>query len=327
MQITLAATNELGRQRWVSRAIGRKQGVPLFLLLGTRCLGVPRSPHLIGDFKRFTGNAQCRARRRHFVLTQRRTMHIVATGLVWRAFADNRLAANERRLGVLRLGSANGRIDGIDIVTIDAADNIPAIGFKTLRRIVGKPADDIAIDGNAVIVVKGYQLGQFPDPGQRAHLMRNAFHHAAVAHEGIAVVIDNRETLTIELGRQQLLGQRKANGVTDALPKWPRRRLDAGRMAVFWVTGGLAAQLAEFLELIEWQIVTGEVEQRVEQHRTVTVGKYETVAVSPFRIGRVVLEMPVPQGDGHFSHPHRCARVAGICRLHTIHGQHADSVG
>ena len=327
MQITLATANELGRQGRVSRAIGCEQGIPFFLLLGTRCLGAPRSPHLIVDFKRFTDNAQCRARRRHFVLSQRRAMHVVATGLVRRALADNRLAANERRLGVLRLGSTNGRIDCIDVVAIDATDNVPAIGFETLRRIVGKPADHIAVDGNAVIVVKSNQLGELPDPGQRAHLMRNAFHHAAIAHENVAVVIDNRKTLAIELRRQQLFGQRKTNRITDALPQRPGGRFNARRMTIFGMAGGFAAQLAEFLELIKRQVVTGEVQQRVEQHRTVPVGKYETVAVGPFRIGRVVLEMAIPQGDGHFCHPHRSARVAGICRLHTIHGQHADSVG
>jgi hypothetical protein len=47
--------------------------------------------------------------------------------------------------------------------------------------------------------------------------------------------------------------------------------------------GRLAAELAEVLQVRRGQVVAGQVQQRVEQHRAVAVGEHETVAVGPLR--------------------------------------------
>ena len=156
--------------------------------------------------------------------------------------------------------------------------------------------------------------------------MRDAFHHAAVTEERVAVVIDNLETVAVELGGQQLLGQCESNGIAETLAQRAGGRFDAGGMTVFRVAGRLAVQLAEFFQFVERQIVTRQVQQRVDQHRAVAIGEHETVTVGPFRVGRVVFEMTIPQGDGHFGHAHRCAGVSGVCCLNTIHGQNANCV-
>ena len=48
--------------------------------------------------------------------------------------------------------------------------------------------------------------------------------------------------------------------------------------------GRLAVQLAEVLQLVDRQVVAGQVQQRVQQHRAVAVRQHEAVAIGPVRI-------------------------------------------
>jgi hypothetical protein len=86
-------------------------------------------------------------------------------------------------------------------------------------------------------------------------------------------------------------------------------------------------QLAEVLQLFDREIVAGQVQQRVDQHRAVAVGQHEAVAVRPLRIARVVLQVPAPQRHGDVCHAHRRTGVAGIGLLDGVHGKHADGIG
>ncbi|MDT4854007.1 hypothetical protein FQZ97_882930 [compost metagenome] len=166
-----------------------------------------------------------------------------------------------------------------------------------------------------------------PGAGEGAGFVADAFHHATVAQEGVGVVVDDGQVLAVELGGQQLLGQREAHGIGDALTQRAGGGLDAGGDVDFGVAGGLAVQLAEVLDLGQGQVVAREVQHRVDQHRGVAVGQHEAVAVEPVRVGGVVAQVLAPQGDGHVGHAHRCARMSGIGLLNGIHCQRADRVG
>ena len=85
-------------------------------------------------------------------------------------------------------------------------------------------------------------------------------------------------------------------------------------------------QLAEVFQIFDAEIVAGQVQQGVDQHGAVTVGKNEAVAVEPLRIGRVVFHVAVPQYLGDVRHTHWGARVAGIRLLHRVHAQSTDGV-
>ena len=41
-----------------------------------------------------------------------------------------------------------------EVVPVDIGNHLPAIGAETLRRVVGKPATDFAVDGNVVVIVE-----------------------------------------------------------------------------------------------------------------------------------------------------------------------------
>ncbi len=212
-------------------------------------------------------------------------------------------------------------------MALHVADHLPAVGFEALGGVVGEPALDVAVDGDVVVVVEGDQLAQAPGAGERAGFVRDAFHQAAVAEEDIGVVIDDLVAGAVEVGGQQLFGQRHAHRVGDALAERAGGGLDAGRVAVFGVAGGLAVQLAETLQFLDRQVVAGEVQQRVDQHRAVAVGQHEAVAVGPLGVRRIVLQVVAPQHFGDLGHAHRRTGVAGVGLLHGVHRQGADCAG
>ena len=307
-------------------AVGGELFVPGGLRLGAGWAGVPRGAYVLRYFEGAVGDAQCGARGSDFILAERGAVNVVRTGLVRRTLADDGLAADQCRLVVLCLGRGDGAVDGVDVVAVNVADDVPAVGFKALRRVVGEPAVHVSVDGDAVIVVQRDQLGELPSAGQRTGFVRDAFHHAAVAEEGVGVVVDDGVPVAVEFGGEQLLGERHADRVADALPERAGGCFDARRVADFGVARRFAVQLAEFFQFIERQIVAGQVQQCVDEHRSVPVGEHKTVAVGPFRGGRVVFQVTIPQRHGDFRHAHRSARMPGVGCLYTVHGENADGV-
>ena len=71
---------------------------------------------------------------------------------------------------------------------------------------------------------------------------------------------------------------------------------------------------------------TGQMQQRIEQHRCVARREDEAVAIGPDRILRVEPQKVLPQAIGDGRQGHRCARVPGIGRLHGVHGKGADGI-
>ena len=194
-----------------------------------------------------------------FVLAERGAVAIVRALLVGRAHADGRLAADQARLVGHRLGGEQRLFDFFGIMAVDRSNDMPTVGFEALRRVVGEPAFDMAVDGDAVVVPESDQLAETEGAGQRAGFVRNAFHQAAVAEENVGVVIDDLVAGLVELGGQHLFGQREANGIGDALAERAGGGLDAGRVAEFRVARRLGMQLAEILEIVDGDVVAGQV--------------------------------------------------------------------
>src|SRR5690606_30707891 len=103
--------------------------------------------------------------------------------------------------------------------SIDIPDDVPAIGLETLRCIVREPAADVAVDRNAVVIVKRDQLTEAQGTRQRTSFVADAFHKAPVAQENVGMVIDDRHTVPVELGGKQPLCYRHADGVCHTLPE------------------------------------------------------------------------------------------------------------
>ena len=88
--------------------------------------------------------------------------------------------------------------------------------------------------------------------------------------------------------------QRHAHRVGETLSQRAGRGFYARRISVFRMAGRLGMKLAETLDFLHRQVVAGEVQQGINQHRTMSIGQHEPVAVHPFGIGGVVTQMMNP---------------------------------
>ena len=124
--------------------------------------------------------------------------------------------------------------------------------------------------------------------------MRDSLHQAPVPDRHVGTVVDDVEARAVELGGEDAFGDRHADRVCQSLPQGTRGRLNARSHPELGVTRRLRMQLPEALELIYRQVVTGEMQERVQQHRAVAVGHDEAVAIGPLRMRRVVAKVALP---------------------------------
>ena len=258
-QVTGHTAHVLERELWMRLAVSLEGVDPL--RLGSES-GVPCVPLLVGLFRDHEGlvaPAQRFAGELDFFGAQRFAVRLGGAGAVGRTLANGRLAADQRGLVGLA-GVGDGGVDRIGIVAIDVGDHVPAAGRKALGRVIDEPRRHRAVDADAVVVVQRDQLVQAPRAGQRAGLVADALHQAAIAHKHIGVVVDDGMTGAIELGGQLLFGQRHADRVGETLPKRAGGGLDARRHAHFGVARRLAVHLAEVAQLIHRQVIAREVQ-------------------------------------------------------------------
>ena len=304
-----------------------KQLLPLRLAEGAGAVGTPAGIDFFGNLERAVLPAQRGAGGGQLVGTQRRTVRGLLAGLGRGAETDGGSAADQGRLVVLRQRRLDPGLDAVGVMTIDATHHIPAISLEARGGVVGEPAIGVAVDGDAVVVPEADQLAQAPGAGQRGGLVRDAFHQAAIAQEHPGAVVDDIKFGAVEALGQQLFGQRQAHRIGKALAQRAGGGFHARGLVPLRVAGGLAAELAERLELLDRQVIAAQVQQRVLQHRAVAVGEHETVAVEPARVARVVAQVIVPEHFGDVSHAHRHAGVTGLGFFNRIGGKETDGVG
>lgn len=144
----------------IGLAVRREAAVPVSFRCGAPDRSVPSVTDLTWNIERRIRPIEREPGSRDLIRAQRRSMAVVTSGLGRRAPADCRFAADQRRTGCLRLRRANRLVDGLDIMPVHIGDDLPAIGLEALGRVVGKPTADMAIDGNAVVIVKHDQPAQ-----------------------------------------------------------------------------------------------------------------------------------------------------------------------
>ena len=174
---------------------------------------------------------------------------------------------------------------------------------------------------------------------ERCRLGADAFHQAAVAADGVDVVIEHLEARAVVAIGEPPLADRHADAGRDALAQRAGGRLHARHHAVFGMPGRLAAELTEPADVVERDrrlaqpLVVGihgprpgQVEHRPEQHRGVAVREHEAVAAGPDRILRIEAHDAIPEGVDQRRERHRRSGVPRVGRLDRIHRQRANGV-
>ncbi len=293
-QVALDASFKLGSFFGEGFFVFREFVVPQAFQSGALGARIPCCINMLGNLERRVVPADMRTGRGDLRIAQCSTVHVMRAFLVRRAGTDDGLAADQRGLVGNRLGGLDCGVECNGVVTLHVGDHMPAISFETLGGVIGEPGADMAVNGNIVVVPERNQLAQAPGSGQRARLVGYPFHHAAVAHEHVSVVVDDFVARFVEFIGQQLLGHCHAHRIGDALSERAGGGFHAGCVTVLGMTGRLGMQLTETFQFIHRQSVAGQMQQRIEQHRTVAIGKHKAVAVCPKRVCRVMAKMAVP---------------------------------
>ena len=152
-----------------------------------------------------------------------------------------------------------------------------------------------------------------------------AFWTASIASARIVSIASLEISLSCSEA-EEALGERHADSVADALPERPSSDLDAWRVSALGVPRRARAPLAELLQILEAQLVAGEVQQRVLQHARVPGAEHEAIAVGPLRVARVRMQKTLEQRVAQRRERHRGAGVTGVGLLDGVHRQRPDRV-
>ena len=323
-EAALELRGEVGK----GRRVGRSLSPPLALELLAARHGAPEV------LQRLRRDQEGRLRRpaelllggAELLLAERRPVHLEGILLVWRPEADVRPDEEQRRPRTLGPCLVDRARHGVEVVAVVHPRDVPAVRGAALADVLGEAERRGARQRDAVVVVEDDQLPEPQVAGQRARLGADSLHEIAVARQHVRMMIDDGMARTVEAGRQMGLGDRHSDGGSEPLAEWARRGLDAGREVALGVPRGPAAEPPEALELLERQVVAGEVEQRVEQHGAVARRQDEPIAIRPRRARGTVLQEPRPEHVRHRGGAHRQTGMAGVGLLNRVGGEETDGV-
>ena len=273
--------------------------------------------------------------RRHLVGAERGAVRGTGVLLVRGRPADDRAERDEgRRLGVLP-GRQQRLVERLDVLVVPVrgtpaqALDVPAVGLVAGGDVLGLGDVRVVFDGDVVVVVDHDEVAEPLVPGQRGHLVADAFLDVAVGDEGVDVVVERAAArLGVRVVQSALAarGHGHADRVADALAERPGGGLHARRQAVLGVPGGDAAPGPVGLQVIQGHPVPGQVQLDVQGQARMPARQHETVPARPVRIRRVVPEQSLEEKVGHRGQAHRRARVPVAYFLDRIHRQDPDEI-
>ena len=151
-----------------------------------------------GDIKGLVAPTQFLPRTYNFVFTQWGAMTPRSTCLVRCPIANFGLTTNEGWLVTVRTGCFKRSCNCRMIVAVNCRNNLPAVCFKSFWGVIGKPAFNGTIDGDAIVVVYTNQFAQPEGSRSGSHLVGNTFHQTTVPSKYIREMVDDIERTSID---------------------------------------------------------------------------------------------------------------------------------
>ena len=161
----------------------------------------------------------------HLIGAQRLAVRLRRVVLTGRSVTDMAVYDDDRRCIVGGKELIQGAGELAEIVRVRDPDDIPAIRFETLGDVLGEGNVGVAVNGHVVVVEDPAQVGQFEMPGQGRSFVADALHQAALAANGIDIVIEEFEVGLVVGRGQPFAGDGHADAGGDALAQRPGGRL------------------------------------------------------------------------------------------------------
>jgi hypothetical protein len=265
----------------------------------------------------------------HLFLAQRGAVRLGRVLRVGGADRDVRPHDDQRRPRRLGVGRVERCAQVVRRPAVVQPLHVEPVGLVAEPDVLAEREARGALDRDAVVVVDQAELVQAEEARDRARLTRDALHDVAVGADRVGAVVHQRAAVAVVAHGQHGLRERHADGVSDALPERAGRDLDARDRVLaleLGVPGRPGAPLPELLQVVEREVVAGEVQRRVLEDARVAGREHEAVAVGPVRIGRVVSHALAVEDIGDGRERHGGSRVAGVGLLDRVHGEAADGV-
>ena len=170
-QVAVRAALELGGQLREFPGVAVERRLPGGFTIGAGRCRIPRAGDVLGNLEGRMRPSQRFTARGNLVITKRRTVRARSALLVRRAEANDGLAGNQRGPLCVGHGGVHGGSYSGGVMSIDIGNDLPAVRFKTLYRVVGKPGVGLAVDRDPVVVVETNELAKLPGTCQRAGLV------------------------------------------------------------------------------------------------------------------------------------------------------------
>jgi len=113
-------------------------------------------------------------------------------------------------------------------MAVDGAEHLPAVGFEALAGVIGEPSANVAVDGDLIVIVEDDELAEAQGAGQRTGFVGDPLHQTAIADRHVGVMIDDVESLAVELSAEHALGERHPDPVGETLTERSGGGLDSG---------------------------------------------------------------------------------------------------
>ena len=273
----------------------------------------------IGDQElRVLGPAVGPLRLAHLLLAEWLAVGLGGVDLVRRAIADVAIDDDQRWTSVLHLEFVKSPGEQLEVVGVAYPGDVPPVAHEAGGDVVRIGDLGTPVDRDVVVVVDPAEVVEPLVPGERGGLAGDTLHEVAVAGEGVDVEVEELEAGVVEARRQPLRGDRHPDAGRDPLAERAGGGLDPGGQPVLGMPRALRAELAEALDVVETDrgladhlVIRvdrpdpGQIEERVEQHRGVTVGEDEAVAVRPDRVLGIEAQEPLPEDVGDRRQRHR----------------------
>jgi len=163
---------------------------------------------------------------------------------------------------------------------------------------------------------------------ERRRFVRDAFLQVAVGHDRVDAIIGDRHVRRVERRGVKLLRDGETDRVARALAERAGGDFNAFGLVALGMAGSEAAPLAEILELVERHLLeTGQVQQRINQHRAVARRENKAIAIGPLRVLRIELQVLRPEHKREIGAAHGQTAVAALRFLHRIDREGADGIG
>ena len=175
--------------------------------------------------------------------------------------------------------------------------------------------------------------------GQRGGFRADALHQAAVAANGVDVVVEDLVVRPVVPAGQPLARDRHADAGGNPLTQRTGRRLDSRDPVIFRMPRRLAVELAEMADVVErdrrlaqplvlriHRAGARQMQDGPQQHRGMAVRQDEAVAIGPDRVLRIEAHDPVPERVDQRGQRHRRAGMARLRLLDGIDGKGADRI-